>query len=176
MITPVFRPLADDETPLLERATLGNLNWCGERFTVSDLHTPTDFAHYTAVDPARDQRVGRRALPGPGDRAAADTADDQRGARTRPRLALAVGGAGQPCRTPLLLRGLRPRRRQGGRRSHGRKADQPAAPTRSTGRACDGLTAPRRPSGAGLLHDSRTRRDSSTTPLNHAMAEGCLRH
>ena len=53
MITPVFRPLADDETPLLERATLGNLNWCGERFTVSDLHTTTDFAHYTAVDPAR---------------------------------------------------------------------------------------------------------------------------
>ncbi|WP_276698438.1 GNAT family N-acetyltransferase [Propionibacterium acidifaciens] len=53
MITPVFRPLADDETPLLERATLGNLNWCGERFTVPDLHTTTDFAHYTTVDPAR---------------------------------------------------------------------------------------------------------------------------
>lgn len=123
----------------------------------------------------RGQRVGRRALPGPGDRAAADTADDRRGARARPRLALTVGGAGQSGRTPLLLRGLRPGRRPGGRRSHGPGTGPPAAPIGDAGHehAMDGRfpqvgwnrSAPRLPCTARPVRDTD----------GQAMTRGCLR-
>ena len=37
MDTIRMRALAPDEVALLERATLGNMNWCGERFTLADV-------------------------------------------------------------------------------------------------------------------------------------------
>ncbi|GAA1371529.1 GNAT family N-acetyltransferase [Luteococcus sanguinis] len=48
-----LRPLRADEQDLLQRATLGNMNWCGERFTMSDVLTRPEFAHYTRIHPER---------------------------------------------------------------------------------------------------------------------------
>lgn len=48
-----YRPLGHHETVLLERATLGNLNWCDERFTLTDIRAQPAFAHYTRLHPER---------------------------------------------------------------------------------------------------------------------------
>lgn len=53
MALTTYRPLDSSESHLLEVATLGNLNWCGDRFTMSDLRSTPDFAHYTVLDPSR---------------------------------------------------------------------------------------------------------------------------
>ena len=49
----ILRPLFATETDLLERATLGNINWCGQRFTMDDVRRTPEFAHYTRPDPLR---------------------------------------------------------------------------------------------------------------------------
>ena len=49
----ILRPLFATETGLLERATLGNINWCGQRFTMDDVRRTPEFAHYTRPDPLR---------------------------------------------------------------------------------------------------------------------------
>ncbi|WP_238599257.1 GNAT family N-acetyltransferase [Corynebacterium heidelbergense] len=49
----VFRPLHSDEQGLLEEATLENMNWCGQRFTMCDILRERKFAHYTRVDADR---------------------------------------------------------------------------------------------------------------------------
>ncbi|WP_368823107.1 N-acetyltransferase family protein [Kocuria arenosa] len=38
---------------MLATATLGNLNWCRERFSATDVRTRPEFSHYTVVDPQR---------------------------------------------------------------------------------------------------------------------------
>lgn len=48
-----FRPLRPDERELLNVATLGNVNWCGERFTMKDVVSRPEFSHYTQIDPRR---------------------------------------------------------------------------------------------------------------------------
>ncbi len=48
-----LRPLRADERELLQTATLGNVNWCGERFTRHDVVARPEFSHYTHIDPAR---------------------------------------------------------------------------------------------------------------------------
>jgi ribosomal protein S18 acetylase RimI-like enzyme len=48
-----LRALGADDRPLLVTATLGNLNWVGERFTVQDVLSRPEFAHYVEVDLAR---------------------------------------------------------------------------------------------------------------------------
>ena len=48
-----MRALAPDEMALLEWATLGNMNWCGERFTLADVREKPEFAHYTRIVPER---------------------------------------------------------------------------------------------------------------------------
>jgi len=48
-----LRPLMAAENALLAAATLGNLNWCGQRFIAADVRTRSEFAHYTVVDPQR---------------------------------------------------------------------------------------------------------------------------
>lgn len=48
-----LRPLAPSDDELLRIATLGNLNWCGERFTMDDVEKRPEFAHYTVIDSAR---------------------------------------------------------------------------------------------------------------------------
>ncbi len=45
------RPLTTRDTELLLVATLGNLNWIGDRFTREDVLAR--FAHYTHLDPGR---------------------------------------------------------------------------------------------------------------------------
>lgn len=47
------RPLDSSETELLETATLGNFNWCGERFSRADLLRNSDLNRYARVNPAR---------------------------------------------------------------------------------------------------------------------------
>ncbi len=47
------RPLSTADDPLLVRATLGNLNWSGPRFTETDVLGRPDFVHYTRLVPAR---------------------------------------------------------------------------------------------------------------------------
>lgn len=53
METMKLRPLAPADEELLRIATLGNLNCCGERFTMDDVEKRPDFAHYTVIDPER---------------------------------------------------------------------------------------------------------------------------
>ncbi|MFT3942221.1 MAG: GNAT family N-acetyltransferase [Ancrocorticia sp.] len=53
MDTIRMRALAPDEVALLEQATLGNMNWCGERFTLADVRERPEFAHYTRIVPER---------------------------------------------------------------------------------------------------------------------------
>ncbi len=48
-----LRPLRAGEQGLLQRATLGNMNWCGERFTMGDVMSRPEFSHYTRIDPER---------------------------------------------------------------------------------------------------------------------------
>ena len=48
-----FRPLGAHESRLLEEATLGNMNWCGPRFTAQDVRDRPEFAHYTRLVPQR---------------------------------------------------------------------------------------------------------------------------
>lgn len=48
-----LRALTPADGPALRTATLGNLNWSGTRFTVTDLDTTPVFAHYTRLDPER---------------------------------------------------------------------------------------------------------------------------
>ena len=53
MDTIRMRALAPDEVALLERATLGNMNWCGKRFTLADVRERPEFVHYTRIVPQR---------------------------------------------------------------------------------------------------------------------------
>lgn len=48
-----MRALSSDEMALLEQATLGNVNWCGERFTLADVGERPEFAHYMRIVPER---------------------------------------------------------------------------------------------------------------------------
>lgn len=48
-----IRPLLSDERELLVVATLGNLNWPGERFTRDDITGGTEFVQYTLLVPDR---------------------------------------------------------------------------------------------------------------------------
>ena len=48
-----FRSLGATDRALLTRATLGNLNWRPERFSVIDVHTRAELSHYALLDPHR---------------------------------------------------------------------------------------------------------------------------
>jgi GNAT superfamily N-acetyltransferase len=48
-----FRVLRSTERALLTTATLGNLNWCCERFSRTDVSTRPEFSHYTVLDDRR---------------------------------------------------------------------------------------------------------------------------
>lgn len=50
---PQFRPLTAADEPKLRIATLGNLNWTGDRFTEADLDSRPEFAHYARFDAER---------------------------------------------------------------------------------------------------------------------------
>lgn len=41
------------ESALLAAATLGNLNWCRDRFSATDVSMRPEFSHYTVFDPQR---------------------------------------------------------------------------------------------------------------------------
>lgn len=58
-----FRELMAAERALLATATLGNLNWCGQRFSAIDVSTRAEFGHYTVLDPQRGD-FGRVAEAG----------------------------------------------------------------------------------------------------------------
>lgn len=49
----VLRPLHPDEQELLLTATLGTMNWCGPRFTRTDVLGAPHLAHYTVLLPQR---------------------------------------------------------------------------------------------------------------------------
>ncbi|MFZ1382926.1 MAG: GNAT family N-acetyltransferase [Scrofimicrobium sp.] len=53
MKSTILRPLVVAEAELLELATLGNMNWCGERLTIEDIQEKSEFAHYTKLAPER---------------------------------------------------------------------------------------------------------------------------
>lgn len=57
-----LREFGPDDAELLVTATLGNLNWVEERFTIADVRERLEFRHYTELTPGRgDFRVrGRR--------------------------------------------------------------------------------------------------------------------
>ncbi|WRS29940.1 GNAT family N-acetyltransferase [Actinomycetaceae bacterium MB13-C1-2] len=48
-----FRPLVASEVSLIETASLGTLNWCGPRFTLDDLRSDPELAHYAKLIPER---------------------------------------------------------------------------------------------------------------------------
>lgn len=48
-----YRELTTEDTPLLETATLGTMNWCGPRFTLQDIRNKPELAHYTRLLPER---------------------------------------------------------------------------------------------------------------------------
>jgi GNAT superfamily N-acetyltransferase len=48
-----LRELLATERVLLATATLENLNWCGQRFSTTDVSVRPEFAHYTLLDPRR---------------------------------------------------------------------------------------------------------------------------
>lgn len=47
-----IRSLCEDEHELLVNATLGTMNWCGERFTRDEILTRPEFSHYTYCVPS----------------------------------------------------------------------------------------------------------------------------
>ena len=47
------RPLTTTDDPLLFRATLENLNWSEDRFTMDDLRARSDLRHYARLVPRR---------------------------------------------------------------------------------------------------------------------------
>lgn len=47
------RPLATTDDPLLAAATLDNVNWSEDRFTMNDVRERSDFRHYTRLVPER---------------------------------------------------------------------------------------------------------------------------
>ena len=49
----VVRALESADREILQEATLINLNWQSERFTLDDLHANPDFTHYAEIDFAR---------------------------------------------------------------------------------------------------------------------------
>lgn len=49
----LLRKLAPDDGGLLATATVGNVNWCGERITISDLADRPELRHYAAYAPSR---------------------------------------------------------------------------------------------------------------------------
>ena len=50
-----LRPLSDADRGLLREATLANMNWTEQRFSLDDLDAAADLAHYyTAFDDERD--------------------------------------------------------------------------------------------------------------------------
>lgn len=51
--TPAVRPLTPENADILRVATLGNMNWCGARFTCEDIQADPAIAHYTVFDPER---------------------------------------------------------------------------------------------------------------------------
>ena len=53
MMALELRPLRPEETSLLLRATLGNMNWCGERFAMDDVLSRPEFSHYVTIRPER---------------------------------------------------------------------------------------------------------------------------
>lgn len=53
MIDAVFRPLSDGDRVLLGQATLGNVNWNGDRFTLDQVRETEALAHYLEFDPER---------------------------------------------------------------------------------------------------------------------------
>lgn len=48
-----YRELTAADTPLLEVAALGTMNWCGPRFTLQDIRNKPELAHYTRLFPGR---------------------------------------------------------------------------------------------------------------------------
>lgn len=50
MTDPAFRHLTPADAPLLRIATLGNLNWDQERFTLTDVDERAEFTHYTRLE------------------------------------------------------------------------------------------------------------------------------
>lgn len=51
--TVATRSLTAADEPLLAHATLGNLNWCEQRFSELDVQSRSDFRHYTRLVPGR---------------------------------------------------------------------------------------------------------------------------
>jgi GNAT superfamily N-acetyltransferase len=51
--TVPVRPLRSTERDLLATATLGAMNWCGDRFTAAEVETRPEFSHYTVLAPQR---------------------------------------------------------------------------------------------------------------------------
>ena len=49
-LSPV-RPLSSRDGDALREATLGNMNWCGERFSSEDVLADPAIVHYTEFEP-----------------------------------------------------------------------------------------------------------------------------
>lgn len=47
------RPLSSRDVEALRAATLGNMNWCGERFSREEVLADPAIAHYTVFEPER---------------------------------------------------------------------------------------------------------------------------
>ena len=45
------RELTPEDACILREATLMNINWLGDRFTMQDVLQIPEFSHYTIVDP-----------------------------------------------------------------------------------------------------------------------------
>lgn len=60
-----LRAVSPQERQLLSEATLGNVNWCGVRFTLEDVRALPELCRYTVLDPARGDQ-GVAALDGSG--------------------------------------------------------------------------------------------------------------
>ena len=50
---PSVRPLSSRDGDALRTATLGNMNWCGERYSREDVLADPAIAHYTVFEPER---------------------------------------------------------------------------------------------------------------------------
>ncbi|MGF3054176.1 N-acetyltransferase family protein [Microbacterium sp. YY-03] len=48
-----FRALRSADVELLELATLGNMNWCGDRLTIEAIRSRPEYSHYTYIVPER---------------------------------------------------------------------------------------------------------------------------
>ncbi|MDC4233298.1 GNAT family N-acetyltransferase [Actinomyces sp. B33] len=53
MVDVVVVELGPERSELLRRATLGNMNWCAERFTMQDVLSNPELVHYTEFRPSR---------------------------------------------------------------------------------------------------------------------------